>query len=528
MCGLLALGSKENAAVLPVIILLYEWYFFRDLSFAWLKRRLILILVVLCAMSVFALVYTDGQLIERSIGGYGGRDFTLLERMLTQPRVVFHYLSLLFYPDPNRLVLDYDFPVSTSFFSPVSTLISIAGIVVLAFLAVVVAQRERLLSFCILWFFLNLLVESSIIPLEMVYEHRTYLPSMMLLLLMVVFVYRIFRRLWIIYPLICVMTVVCLLWTVERNEVWRNPIKFWESSLRHFPNDSRIQVNLGKAYYEVGKRDLAGMHFKKAVDLGLKKPDALNNWGVIELQTGNIQHAEELFKIARDRDPRHSPTLLNLGKLYLKLKRFDEAEVLFTALLKNTLSDDMRTEIHSLLIFSYVKEKKFAQAVRLLEAGEIEKSDNQDDLAMYAESLQGVGAVGKARAILEKIIAINFSRADAHYNLAKIFVNTDNLQRAVQHYHVASINNQVILPVDYDFANTLLRLNQYDEAREKYEKYIASIPKLADAFNNLGLAYIQTGNRGEAIRNFRIAVEIDSHHAMARQNLEIAIESGSP
>ena len=43
-------------------------------------------------------------------------------------------------------------------------------------LAIYLARRERLVSFCILWFFINLVIESSVIGLELIFEHRLYLP----------------------------------------------------------------------------------------------------------------------------------------------------------------------------------------------------------------------------------------------------------------------------------------------------------------------------------------------------------------
>ena len=54
-------------------------------------------------------------------------------------------------------------------------------------IAAYIARTSRLYSFCILWFLGNLVIESSTIPLEVVYEHRTYLPSMMVILLLVMF-----------------------------------------------------------------------------------------------------------------------------------------------------------------------------------------------------------------------------------------------------------------------------------------------------------------------------------------------------
>jgi hypothetical protein len=97
--------------------------------------------------------------------------------VLTQFRVVLYYLTLLVYPHPSRLNLDYDFPISRTILDPPTTLISIVIVLGLVGYSLWTARKRPLLSFCILWYFGNLVIESSIFPLEMVYEHRLYLPS---------------------------------------------------------------------------------------------------------------------------------------------------------------------------------------------------------------------------------------------------------------------------------------------------------------------------------------------------------------
>jgi protein O-mannosyl-transferase len=101
----------------------------------------------------------------------------MAERVLTQFRIVLYYLTLLIYPLPSRLNLDYDFPISKSVLDPPTTLISIVIILGLIGYSLWTARKRPVLSFCILWYFGNLVIESSIFPLEMVFEHRLYLPS---------------------------------------------------------------------------------------------------------------------------------------------------------------------------------------------------------------------------------------------------------------------------------------------------------------------------------------------------------------
>ncbi len=109
--------------------------------------------------------------------GYGMRSFTMSERVLTRLRVVLYYLTLLIYPHPSRLNLDYDFPISKTILDPPTTLISILIIAGLIGYSIWAAKKRPMVSFWILWYFGNLVIESSIFPLEMVYEHRLYLPA---------------------------------------------------------------------------------------------------------------------------------------------------------------------------------------------------------------------------------------------------------------------------------------------------------------------------------------------------------------
>jgi hypothetical protein len=97
--------------------------------------------------------------------------------VLTQFRVVLYYLTLILYPLPSRLNVDYDFPISKSIVDPPTTLISILIIAGLIGYSLWAAKKRPMVSFWILWYFGNLVIESSIFPLEMVYEHRLYLPA---------------------------------------------------------------------------------------------------------------------------------------------------------------------------------------------------------------------------------------------------------------------------------------------------------------------------------------------------------------
>ena len=193
---LLGVFSKENVAILPLFIAIYEFYFFQNLDLSPKgKNILFAVLGALLALGVFGFIIWGPRYMQVIKEGYEYRalsssPFTMGERVLTQSRVVLYYLTLLIFPHPSRLNLDYDFPTSKTILDPPTTLISILIIAGLIGYSIWTAKKRPVLSFFILWYFGNLLIESSIFPLEMVYEHRLYLPAVGPFVLFSLFVVR--------------------------------------------------------------------------------------------------------------------------------------------------------------------------------------------------------------------------------------------------------------------------------------------------------------------------------------------------
>ena len=175
---LLGVFSKENVAILPLFIALYEFYFFQNFDLSPKGKKVVFALLgALLALGAFGFAIWGQRYINVTVEGYEYRTFTMGERVLTQFRVVLYYLTLLGYPHPSRLNLDYDFPISKTVLDPPTTLISILIIAGLLGYSLWAAKKRPVLSFCILWYFGNLVIESSIFPLEMAFEHRLYLPA---------------------------------------------------------------------------------------------------------------------------------------------------------------------------------------------------------------------------------------------------------------------------------------------------------------------------------------------------------------
>ena len=175
----LGLASKENAVLLPLFALVIEYSFFHFRTHDERTRRLLLIfymlVVVLPVVSLATYLVLNPDFILNS---YVTRHFSLLERALTETRILWYYAGLILFPISKDFGLFHDdMMLSTGLFTPYSTLFAMVGLLAILGLGLSQAKRHPLISFAILWFLAGHMIESSILGLELAYEHRNYLPS---------------------------------------------------------------------------------------------------------------------------------------------------------------------------------------------------------------------------------------------------------------------------------------------------------------------------------------------------------------
>jgi tetratricopeptide (TPR) repeat protein len=278
---LLGLLSKEIVAVLPGFLLLAEWYFFQDLRLPRWRRTLpwlLLTVALLAAAAAWYLVLLRGQgPMDIVLRGYGGRDFDVWQRVMTEWRIVVFYLGLFLRPHPSRLSLEHDVVLSQSPLEPLSTLW--AGLFILACLvvAMLAARRHRLLSFCILWYFGHLVIESTVIPLELIFEHRLYLPSVGLTLLLAAG--ADWLRQWrpaAAAPVTLGLIALALLWgswTQERNRLWADPVTFWEGAVAKAPDSPRARNQLAETRSLAGDTEGAVADYTKVIERSEADPE---------------------------------------------------------------------------------------------------------------------------------------------------------------------------------------------------------------------------------------------------------------
>jgi hypothetical protein len=166
--------AKENTVLLPLLLLVCELTLLRNTGFgpSILTRRTVWGLLIVAPLlgGLLYLMMHPGML------SHEGRTFTLEDRLLTQPRVLWFYLKLLFIPDITAFALFHDaFRVSNGLLQPATTLVAGAGLAVLALFAWLQRARYPLFAFAVGFFLANHALESTVLPLEMVFEHRNYL-----------------------------------------------------------------------------------------------------------------------------------------------------------------------------------------------------------------------------------------------------------------------------------------------------------------------------------------------------------------
>ena len=179
--------GKENAAVAPALCLVFELAYFQQSR---TEHRLLITQRILAFFySVFLIVPVALAAVafalrpERFLGGYAIRDFTLPQRLLSEGRALMDYVGALLLPLGAAMgVFNDDFAVSTGLVSPPSTLFALLALVAITALAI--GLRKRAPSVFAGWFFFLIAhaIESSILPLELYFEHRNYLPAFGLLL----------------------------------------------------------------------------------------------------------------------------------------------------------------------------------------------------------------------------------------------------------------------------------------------------------------------------------------------------------
>lgn len=287
----LAALCKENGVLLPLLIFVTEITLLRwDTSDQSSRRMLVAIVGLTVAVPIlvglFYVLNNPGLI----LGGYVWRDFSLPERLMTEARVLWFYLHMIVLPNMSEMGLHHDdFLISRGLLSPWTTLPAMAGLFLLAVIAFTLRNRQPLIAFGIAFFFVGHAMESTIIPLELAFEHRNYLP--MLGILIPLAYYTLNPRLHLPSVRIRRMAFFLLLalfagLTATRAQQWGDTLMMRSLEVERHPRSVRAHTDLAILYKHlpptsqedaIDLYNKATFHFQQAADNATLSIDGLVN-----------------------------------------------------------------------------------------------------------------------------------------------------------------------------------------------------------------------------------------------------------
>jgi len=257
--------AKETAVMLPLYALLTEWIIFdfgrSATHFAsdappHRDRRIISLFAIALVLPMFAGLIWLTPWLDNPVT-WASRDFSLTTRLLSEARIIAGYIAWTILPTPGGLSFYHDdFKISTGLLSPWSTLSSIILLLVLIGSAIWLRRKRPLLSLGIAFFIACHLLTGTVLPLELIYEHRNYFASFGLMLAVIPLLFPTTKEparqahsfalargtlLFGLLSLWCAETAITAL-------DWSNPLTLAKSLATRDPNSPRAEYELGRTY----------------------------------------------------------------------------------------------------------------------------------------------------------------------------------------------------------------------------------------------------------------------------------------
>lgn len=365
--AVLAMRTKEITFTLPLVIILYEVFFFK----AALKKRLLFLAPVLLALIIILISVINS---DRSLGELLSEldEKTRAQAIgsrwvyfVTEIRVITTYIRLIFFPINQNLA--YDYPVyrsilSLEVFPSFIFILSILGVAAYLFYRSQIASlssrvsdtqpqvaplMSRLVAFGIFWFFITLSIESSFIPIaDVIVEHRVYLPSVGIFIAVAAGMTAVANyfssKTTAVTAILAIIIIVFSAATYMRNNVWRSARELWEDTALKSPETIRPFYNLGNEYLKQQQYDKAIEMYQRALQIKPKEfvvSDAYlgsyNNLGIAYCSIGQYETAIELFNQFIKQNPGYIEAYNNLGGVYINSGKYLEAIGPLQTVIKN-------------------------------------------------------------------------------------------------------------------------------------------------------------------------------------------------
>ena len=407
LSGALAVMLKQNAAVLPVALFLIGFFFPTvPRKSCWKLGVYLLPFVVVplwIGLSQLVLPVLGGvahQGITGTQSQVGSGPITPMYYLVTEFTVIWIYIKLLFWPVGQAL--DYSYPIVKRLLSWPNFL-AFGGLLGLIALAVTLYRRRPLISFGIAWFFLTLSVESTIIPLDPVFEHRLYIPMLGFVVVLIdLLANRLSRKVLIITLTVLSLSLAACTW--QRNALWNDPVAFYEDNLARAPWSERVNSSLAKTYIESGRYDDAFVVLKRGLKINPYNVMLNDNLGTLYDLTGSPKQAIEALGRAIKYDPGYYRSYLNLGVVYAGQKEWVAAIEQYEKAINLKFEYE---KAHYNLGVAYYMQGRLQESLQEFKIA----SDLMPDYASALYNLASVsielGRVDSARAILPRLARLD-------------------------------------------------------------------------------------------------------------------------
>ncbi|HJP18139.1 MAG TPA: tetratricopeptide repeat protein [Nitrospinota bacterium] len=408
--------------------------------------------------------------------------------LLTEFKVIIsYYLKIIFFPFNQNI--DPDFLIAQAL-TDIPVLFSLFLIISLLIIGLYFYKKNPLITFGIFWFYITLLPTSSIIPLlDPVAEHRVYLPSIGIAMIISVFLNDFYKKkkttgqatslIFIIAPIVILSSL-----TIQRNFIWKDEVSLWSDAAEKSPLKPRPFNNLGEAYEKKADYQKAIHSLKKAISL------------------------------APDFDYAHN----NLGTVYGKLNQFDLAIKEYLHVLK---VNDQFTAAHYNLGKSYEMKEMFDDAVQEYLKAIEQQPDFYQAYFNLASIYSKSESYKEAISTYQKFLKYKPSYPAAHFELGKIYLKIENSDIAFKHFSKSLKLDRNYVPARIALGNIYFMRGSYDKAEESYQQVLTLDPDNFTTHNNLGLIYLQYKNKpSQAVYYFQKSLKINPSQPHAKSIME--------
>lgn len=466
--ALFSCGTKEITIVLPLLLLLIDWFFVAQGSWTEIKKRGWMHSIIFCSILSMYLYLLNPRFfydllglkmaVQNNIGNVithvPNQQITPIMFLLSQFKVILHYITIFLWP--FNISVEYDWILTKGFFAP-DCLLPLATLVAIGWLLIHLLKMNPINPVCfgMIWFFICILPRSSIVPSpELIVDYKTYLGSIgWLFIIASGIAYGLtsaasyLKTLNKYAPIIssaCVLLIATGLGyaTYERNKVWSSGLAFWGNIIENAPGKARAYNNYGVELSQGCNRYADAIpYFQRAISMDAQYPDPCNNLAVAYARTDNIPGAIAAVKQGLQINKHYPEGYNNLASFYLQLNDLDNAQL-----------------------------------------------------------------------CLNKALELRAHYGKAHFNLGRVYSLRGDNQKAWECYKKACLHGDFDTEIGFTvYAQASLALQKYDDAIIGYKKVLELAPQNVAALFNIANALYLKGEYQDALSWYNKTLMLAPH-----------------